>query len=239
MVADETVKPGTLEEQSNTNAAPNPNPNMNMRAVEEEEEDELEEGEIAGGEDESKGSSATTAVTHPLEHSWTFWFDNPSAKSKQAAWGSSMRPIYTFSTVEEFWSVYNNIHHPGKLAVGADFYCFKDKIEPKWEDPVCANGGKWTLTFQRGKSDTCWLYTLLAMIGEQFDHGDEICGAVVNVRARQEKISLWTKNATNEAAQVSIGKQWKEFLDYNDNIGFIFHDDAKKLDRAAKNRYNA
>ncbi|RVW29575.1 Eukaryotic translation initiation factor 4E-1 [Vitis vinifera] len=53
------------------------------------------------------------------------------------------------------------------------------------------------------KSDTCWLYTLLAMIGEQFDHGDEICGAVINVRARQEKIALWTKNASNEAAQVA------------------------------------
>ena len=43
---------------------------------------------------------------------------------------------------------------------------------------------------------------LLALIGEQFDSGDEICGAVVNVRARQEKISIWTKNASNEAAQV-------------------------------------
>lgn len=41
------------------------------------------------------------------------------------------------------------------------------------------------------------------MIGEQFDHGDEICGAVVNVRARQEKIALWTKDATNEAALVA------------------------------------
>lgn len=40
------------------------------------------------------------------------------------------------------------------------------------------------------------------MIGEQFDHGDEICGAVVNVRGRAEKISIWTKNASNEAAQV-------------------------------------
>jgi len=28
------------------------------------------------------------------------------------------------------------------------------------------------------------------MIGEQFDRGDEICGAVVNVRARQEKVSF-------------------------------------------------
>lgn len=49
----------------------------------------------------------------------------------------------------------------------------------------------------------CWLQ-LLAMIGEQFDHGDEICGAVVNVRNRQDKISIWTKNAANEAAQVII-----------------------------------
>lgn len=40
------------------------------------------------------------------------------------------------------------------------------------------------------------------MIGEQFDHGDEICGAVVNVRGKQDKIALWTKNAANEAAQV-------------------------------------
>ncbi|KAK7245609.1 hypothetical protein RIF29_40456 [Crotalaria pallida] len=202
---------------------------------------DVEEGEILDGDDDSsKHPSSVAAVPrhpHPLENSWTFWFDNPSAKSKQAAWGSSIRNIYTFSTVEEFWSIYNNIHHPSKLAVGADFHCFKHKIEPKWEDPICANGGKWTVTFSRGKSDTCWLYTLLAMIGEQFDHGDEICGAVVNVRGRQDKISIWTKNASNEAAQISIGKQWKEFLDYNDTIGFIFHEDAKKHDRGAKNRY--
>lgn len=44
---------------------------------------------------------------------------------------------------------------------------------------------------------------LLAMIGEQFDCGDEICGAVVNVRSGQDKISIWTKNASNEAAQVN------------------------------------
>ncbi|XP_061356070.1 eukaryotic translation initiation factor 4E-1-like [Gastrolobium bilobum] len=203
--------------------------------------DDLEDGEILDDDDSSATSKPPATLVrqphHPLENSWTFWFDNPSAKTKQAAWGSSIRPIYTFSTVEQFWSIYNNLHHPSKLAVGADFHCFKDKIEPKWEHPICANGGKWTVTFSRGKSDTSWLYTLLAMIGEQFDHGDEICGAVVNVRGRQEKIALWTKNATNEPAQVSIGKQWKEFLDYNETIGFIFHDDAKKFDKQAKNKY--
>ncbi|PKU71285.1 eukaryotic translation initiation factor 4E-1 [Dendrobium catenatum] len=205
-------------------------------------DDELEEGEIPDDESpedssDPKSGEPIAIQPHPLEHSWTFWFDDPSAKAKQSAWGSSMRPIHTFHTVEDFWSLYNNIHHPSKLVNGADFYCFKHKIEPKWEDPVCANGGRWTIACQRLKSDTFWLYTLLAMIGEQFDYGDEICGAVVSVRAKQERIAIWTKNSSNEAVQMCIGRQWKELLDYKDQIGFISHDDAKKLDRAAKNKY--
>ncbi|KAA8519579.1 hypothetical protein F0562_013797 [Nyssa sinensis] len=209
----EVEKSSTTEDQTN-------NPR-----VQADDEEEPEEGEIVGDDDtlsSAKPPGALISQQHPLEHSWTFWFDNPS-KSKQAAWGSSMRPIYTFSTVEEFWSLYNNIYAPSMLAQGVDFHCFKNKIEPKWEDPVCANGGTWSVSLPRGKSDTCWLYTLLAMVGEQFDHGDEICGAVVNVRPRGEKIGLWTKNAANETAQMSIGKQWKKSIDYDGPINFIFH----------------
>ncbi|XP_072970792.1 eukaryotic translation initiation factor 4E-1-like [Typha angustifolia] len=194
--------------------------------------EELEEGEI----EDDEPSRRVGGDSHPLEYSWTFWFDNPTSKNRQAAWGSSIRPIHTFSTIEDFWSLYNNIKQPSKLASGADFHCFKHKVEPKWEDPICANGGKWTISCVRGRADTLWLHTLLAMIGEQFDYGDEICGAVVSVRGKQDKIGLWTKNAANEAAQVSIGRQWKELLDYNDVIGFIVHEDAKK-DKVPKNRY--
>lgn len=57
-------------------------------------------------------------------------------------------------------SLYNNIRHPSKLANGADLYCFKHNIEPKWEDPICANGGKWTMNFPKEKSDKSWLYTV-------------------------------------------------------------------------------
>lgn len=44
----------------------------------------------------------------------------------------------------------------------------------------------------------------MALIGEQFDEADEICGVVASVRQRQDKLALWTKTATNEAAQVKI-----------------------------------
>lgn len=43
---------------------------------------------------------------------------------------------------------------------------------------------------------------LMALIGEQFDEADEICGVVASVRQRQDKLALWTKTAANEATQV-------------------------------------
>ncbi|KAE8655589.1 Eukaryotic translation initiation factor 4E-1 [Hibiscus syriacus] len=178
MGIEENLKSFSISEEENKN----PNP-----ILKDEEDEELEEGEVAGEEDDTTSSYLKGGVveqSHPLEHSWTFWFDNPQAKSKHATLG-----------------LYNNIHHPSKLAAGADFHCFKHKIEPKWEDPVCANGGKWTVTFQKGKSDTSWFS--LALIGEHFEYGDEICGEVVSVRGKQDKIALWTRTAANETAQVN------------------------------------
>ena len=64
---------------------------------------------------------------------------------------------------------------------------------------------------------------LLACIGEQFSEGEEVCGVVVNMRQRQDKVCLWTKTASNEAVQVNVGKQFKEFLEYDQNCGFLAH----------------
>lgn len=48
-------------------------------------------------------SAGTNRAPHKLERRWTFWFDNQSKPKQGAAWGSSMKKIYTFDTVEEFW----------------------------------------------------------------------------------------------------------------------------------------
>lgn len=175
---------------------------------------------------------------HKLERKWSLWFDNQSKPKQGAAWGSSMRKIYTFDTVEEFWCLYDQIFKPSDVTVNADFHLFKAGIEPKWEDPMCANGGKWTIgTSQKTSLDTMWLETLMALIGEKFDEAEEICGVVANVRVgRQARLSLWTKNAANEAVQMSIGKKWKELLNITDKISYSFHDDSKS--RSTKSRYN-
>ncbi|CAI9755917.1 unnamed protein product [Fraxinus pennsylvanica] len=132
-------------------------------------------------------------------------------------------------------NLYDQIFRPSKLPTNADFHLFKAGIEPKWEDPECANGGKWTVTSNRKANlDDMWLETLLALVGEQFDEADEICGVVASVRQRQDKLSLWTKNAANEAAQMGIGRKWKEILDVTDKISYGFHDDSRKERSAVK-----
>ncbi|XP_059284255.1 eukaryotic translation initiation factor [Lycium ferocissimum] len=174
--------------------------------------------------------------SHKLDRKWTFWFDNQSKPKQGAAWGSSLRKAYTFETVEEFWSLYDQIFKPSKLTVNAEFHLFKAGIEPKWEDPECANGGKWTVTSSRKANlETMWLETLMALVGEQFDDSEDICGVVASARRSQDKLSLWTKTATNEAAQMGIGRKWKEIIDA-EKITYSFHDDSKR-ERSAKSRY--
>ncbi|KAL3577991.1 hypothetical protein D5086_019495 [Populus alba] len=142
--------------------------------------------------------------------------------------------------LERKWTfcLYEQIFKPSKLPGNADFHLFRAGIEPKWEDPVCATGGKWSVT-SSGKAnlDTMWLETLMALIGEQFDEADEICGVVASVRRqRQDKLALWTKTAANEAVQMSIGRKWKEVIDVTNKITYSFHDDSKR-ERNAKSRY--
>ncbi|GMY27051.1 eukaryotic translation initiation factor [Fagus crenata] len=183
-------------------------------------------------------SVVLTKEPHKLERKWTFWFDNQSKPKQGAAWGTSLRKVYTFDTVEDFWCLYDQIFKPSKLPANADFHLFKAGIEPKWEDPECAVGGKWSvISSRKANLDTMWLETLMALIGEQFDEADEICGVVASVRPRQDKLALWTKTATNEATQMSIGRKWKEIIDITDKITYGFHDDSKR-ERSAKSRYN-
>ncbi|TYJ14478.1 hypothetical protein E1A91_A10G121100v1 [Gossypium mustelinum] len=183
-------------------------------------------------------TTGTEKQPHKLERKWTFWFDSQSKAKQGAAWGSSLRKVYTFDTVEEFWCLYDQIFKPSKLPGNADFHLFKAGIEPKWEDPECANGGKWSVTSNRKANlENMWLESLMALIGEQFDEAHEICGVVASVRQRQDKLALWTKTATNEAAQMGIGRKWKEIIDINDKITYSFHDDFRR-ERSVKGRYN-
>lgn len=45
----------------------------------------------------------------------------------------------------------------------------------------------------------------MAMIGETFEHSEEITGCVVSTRAKGDRISIWTKHADKKEACEAIG----------------------------------
>ena len=68
-------------------------------------EDKKPEAEAAPGSEQAPEGGPDLSKKHPLENRWTLWFDNPAKNQKQSAstWGQSLRAVYTFDTVEDFW----------------------------------------------------------------------------------------------------------------------------------------
>jgi translation initiation factor 4E len=60
--------------------------------------------------------------------------------------------------------------------------------------------GKWSVRLPKGVASRYWEEIVLAIIGEQFDVGYEICGAVMSVRSSEDIISVWNKTADNKEA---------------------------------------
>jgi len=174
-------------------------------------------------------TAAFNGVKHPLRTGWTLWYDAQLFNGKKPAqWGENMKEVYSFSTVEDFWRMYNNLALASQIQQGCSFNLFKKGIEPKWEDPKNEKGGKWTIMIPKSKPlDTLWLWLMLACIGEVLeDEGDDqICGCVVNIRKGQDKLGLWTRDEDAEAALLRMGQRIKKTLELSesDKIGFQGH----------------
>lgn len=181
------------------------------------------------------------SVKHPLQNSWTIWYDNPGKRSNQASWGDHLKKITTFSFVEDFWRVFNNLKPASTLAQGSNYHIFKEHIEPKWEDAANSKGGKWTVSIppknRNSSLDQMWLWTVLAVIGETFDSPDDVCGLVVSVRKAGDRVQIWTKDATNEQACRDIGRSLKRNLEMPDSIVIGYQSHADSMKKASKNRY--
>ncbi|XP_048858629.1 eukaryotic translation initiation factor 4E-1A [Brienomyrus brachyistius] len=181
-------------------------------------------------------------VKHPLQNRWALWFFK---NDKSKTWQANLRLISKFDTVEDFWALYNHIQLSSNLMSGCDYCLFKDGIEPMWEDERNKQGGRWLITLskqqRRADLDRFWLETLLCLVGEAFDdHSDDVCGAVVNIRAKGDKISIWTTNYENKDAVTHIGRVYKERLGVPSKIiiGYQSHaDTATKSGSTTKNKF--
>jgi translation initiation factor 4E len=134
--------------------------------------------------------------------------------------------IGDFDTVESFCRYFNWLKPPSKLEKNSNYHLFKKGIKPMWEDEANANGGKWVLTMKNSPQllDRCWNWLAMALVGEDLDEGDEICGAVVSLRSKVDRIQLWTRSKDDVEKINGIGRKMVKLLDVSeaDSIGLEF-----------------
>jgi len=191
---------------------------------------------------------SSEGVEHPLQHTWTLYHDTKSktapfpsfaastgsgettpfipTSTESGAYEAGLTVVGEFNTVEGFCRYFNWLKPPSKLERNSNYHLFKGGIKPMWEDPANANGGKWVLTMKSNPLllDRCWSWLAMALVGEELDEKDEVCGAVVSLRAKIDRIQLWTREKENVEAINALGKKLIKLLDLQDEptIGLDF-----------------
>ncbi|CAD6189111.1 unnamed protein product [Caenorhabditis auriculariae] len=175
--------------------------------------------------------SSPASGEHLLEHTYVFtYFVRPNGKFDPVEYANYVQPVASVSSVEQFWSIISHVKRPTDMADKADLHFFKKGIKPVWEDPANIKGGKWIIRLKKGLSSRYWENLLLAIIGEQFNVGNEICGAVCSIRNQEDIISLWNKTAEHVEVTSRIRDTVRRLLQLPVNavLEYKKHDDCLK-----------
>lgn len=81
---------------------------------------------------------------------------------------------------------------------------------------------------RKGLAGRLWENLLMAMLGEQFMVGEEICGAVVSVRFQEDIISIWNKTSSDNGVNNRIRDTFKRVLNLPSGtiIKYKVHNDS-------------
>lgn len=75
----------------------------------------------------------------------------------------------------------------------------------------------------------------MCLIGEAFDCFESICGAVVNIRNKGDKIAIWTNNNKDESNILDVGHKLREGLNLTDPILISYESHCESMNKNSSN----
>lgn len=169
---------------------------------------------------------------HQLKSAFSFWYlnkkkvlpSNPNANTNNAAvtttppvaasadashsYEENIKKMATFHTIEEFWCIYSHLTRPNSLPQNSqlNLHLFRTGVAPIWEECI------------------------LALIGDSFHLGEEICGIVLVTKNTEDVLSIWNATANNKEYTNRIKETMKRILDLPNNAPLEYrpHDVALK-----------
>ena len=134
-----------------------------------------------------------------LESPWTLWLVNKQG-TQNKTWLQCIHPIATFSTIQQFWGMYNAVKPPSELPAYWEYALFRGGIGrrvivPDWDDSENSGGGCMQLTgfnLDAKIIDHLWRDICLKSIEEAWIHtSDYINGTIVSTKNGTTRFHVW------------------------------------------------
>merc|ERR1712137_80482 len=172
------------------------------------------------------GTGSSSPASDPLQPPWTLWvFDADSekkGKSSLDSYNTALKKIYTFTTIQKFWTCFDNLPKSSNLPYNSCYHIMRDDIEPKWEYKDNAGGGIFCVRVPKAKTEKVWTDLVLSAIGEQFaaflDKGDQINGITLSAKHKDNVIQIW--NMKSDANLEDIKTRIKDLTGVDDSAIF-------------------
>mmetsp|Transcript_64230 Transcript_64230/g.140795 ORF Transcript_64230/g.140795 Transcript_64230/m.140795 type:complete len:228 (-) Transcript_64230:78-761(-) len=165
----------------------------------------------------------------PLRYTWSIW-EQIMANDKAAAYSDATHKVAAFSTVQEFWKLWNHMPQPSELFeqkrmvreqpdglhVIDAIMIFRENIRPEWEDKMNTNGGHFQFqlkpTVGGGQVDEYWNNLVLGVIGATIEPANMITGIRLVDKlsgpraAGVIRLEVWFTNMEDTAATQALKK---------------------------------
>ncbi|KOB52034.1 Eukaryotic initiation factor 4E-2, partial [Operophtera brumata] len=100
-------------------------------------------------------------------------------------------------SVEQWWGLYTHLARPAELPPYSDLHLFKLGIKP---------------ILRKTQTGRAWEDLCMAMIGEQFMVGPELCGVVLSVRFQDDHLAVWHRTAADQQAAARVRDALRRIL---------------------------
>jgi len=171
-------------------------------------------------------SKRIVMTKHPLEHTWTFWYQD--SRDSKISWEEQVKPVAHVSFIEDFWQVFHHIESVSALQEGQDYSLFKEGICPDWSDFANMRGGRLIVNqnrpevahlakeearVRRERLEAMWMELLLILVGEGAGkHAHHVNGVTINIKKKQDRLAVWLRSAGDMEAVVAVGGIVKDRL---------------------------
>ena len=137
--------------------------------------------------------------------------------------------------MEGFWVCYFHFARVSSMPNPTNLHFFKESIQPLWEDPGNRSGGKWIIRMNKAVSGRFWEDLVLALVGDQLDYGDDVCGIMLSVHFGEDILSVWNSqgNCCNLSSQHGPSQVIDPFTSRGCDTGVLKNDTSQKFHRTA------